>query len=147
VSHLSKSAVEKVVRVHADGFSTTNITVEVSTGAAFKPMKLNTNIFIPKTLDISTSLVADVATDFYQFRRNRGVLIGVLGLSTSDMGKLCAEHIESMIANPLYSQQTAAGVAIPVVYKILDACQRYFSTSPVDVSRPEFCHCTAPNDE
>jgi hypothetical protein len=128
--------VEELVCVHTAGFSTTNITIEVSTGAAFKPLKLNATFFQPKSHDISTTLLRDFTADFSKLTRNWGVSIGVKDLSSSDMGKLCIEHIESMIANPLYPRQTTAGIESSVVHEILDASQKYRPASFVDVCPP-----------
>lgn len=69
-----------------NGLFSTSLSVEVSIGFVFKPMKLHASIFTPKPSDTS---------DFI------GDPVALLASSPEDTMKFCEKYIEDMINNPV----------------------------------------------
>jgi hypothetical protein len=110
-AHLRKSKIEDLVSDHTAGFLDTIITVEVSAGEVFRPMRLNTNTFAPSTAELLQQnylLPAEMPLTS-QLVRVRSVPIGIMCLSPSDIKRKCKNYIEEMISNPQYADQATAG--------------------------------------
>jgi hypothetical protein len=125
--HLRKSKIEDLITEHTKGFLDTVIVVEVSTGAVFRPMKIDTNIFKPRTTELlqQASLTPPEADQASQLVRMRSIPVGILGLSVSDMKKKCERHIEHMIAEPKYAEQATSGDPSLLPQQILEIVCEY----------------------
>lgn len=100
--HLKKSQIEKLISAHTMGFLDTSFIVKISTGSVFRPMKLQTNVFKPKTGDLiqEASLTPATEEPASQFVSHCSAPLGILGISLSDMKLKCNMHIDEMISNP-----------------------------------------------
>lgn len=128
-AHLKKSKIEDLISDYTNGFRNNTIDVELSTGAAFNrhPLKLHTNEFRPKTDELlrQSRLTTGIDNQNSELVERDSVPIGILGLSEPDMKKLLKRHIEDMIASPQYAGQVSAVNSSPIVFKLLQAMQKY----------------------
>jgi len=110
-AHLRKSKIEDLVSDNTAGYLDTIITVEVSAGEVFRPMRLNTNTFAPSTAELlqQNYLLPAERPLTSQLVRVRSVPIGIMCLSPSDIKRKCKNYIEEMISNPQYADQATAG--------------------------------------
>lgn len=110
-AHLRKSKIEDLVSDHTAGFLDTIITVEVSAGEVFRPMRLNTNTFTPSTAELlqQNYLLPVESHQTSQQVQMRSVPIGIMCLSPPDIKRKCKNYIEEMISNPQYTDQATAG--------------------------------------
>ena len=131
-AHFKKKQIEDLISEHTSGFNNTVLVVEVSTGELFKPMTLTANIFKPKTRELlrHASLVSQPGQDS-QLVERYSAPVGILGLSQSEMKKLCTEHINEMIANPGYAAQATAGDDTQLPYEILEIVRKYCAKKDV----------------
>jgi len=136
-AHLRKSKIEDLISEHTTGFLDTVITVEVSTGAAFKPMKLHTNTFAPSGDELTwqSSLTPPQPEQAAQLVRRPSVPVGILALSPTDMRRKCNKHVEDMISSPQYPEQATAGDASGLPKQILEIVCEYVAANK-DVSVP-----------
>jgi hypothetical protein len=135
--HLRKSKIEDLISEHTTRFLDTVLTVEVSTGSVFKPMRVRTNAFLPKTGDLlrQFSLTPAEADQASQLVQRPSAPVGILGLSLTDLKKKCNNHIEDMISNTQYAAQATAGDMSQLPRQILEIVCEY-SAAKKDVSLP-----------
>jgi hypothetical protein len=136
-SHLKKSKIEDLISENTTKFLDTIILVEVSTGSVFRPMRLHTNFFEPKTDELlqQASLTPAEPDQASQLVRLYSAPVGILALSLSDMKKKCQKHIEEMIRNPQYVEQVTSGDVSQLPKQILEIVCAY-SNANKDVSHP-----------
>lgn len=133
-AHLRKSKIEDLVSDHTAGFLDTIITVEVSAGEVFRPMRLNTNTFTPSTAELlqQNYLLPVESHQTLQQVQMRSVPIGIMCLSPSDIKRKCKNYIEEMISNPQYADQATAGDMSQLPKQILKIVCAY-ATAQKDV--------------
>ncbi|CZR58090.1 uncharacterized protein PAC_07980 [Phialocephala subalpina] len=126
--HFKKKKIEDLISEHTSGFSNTVLVVDVSTGGLFKPLTLSVNIFKPKDRELlrHASLVSQPGQDS-QLVERYSAPVGILGMSQSEMKKLCTEHIDEMIANPRYAAQATVGDDTQLPCEILEIVRKYCS--------------------
>lgn len=134
-AHLRKSKIEDLVSDHTAGFLDTIITVEVSAGEVFRPMRLNTNTFTPSTTELlqQNYLLPVESHQTSQQVQMRSVPIGIMCLSPSEIKRKCKNYIEEMISNPQYADQATAGDMSQLPKQILKIVCAY-ATAQKDVS-------------
>jgi len=134
-SHLRKNEIEDLISEHTDYFLDTALVVEISTGSVFKSMRVNTNLFKPKTSELlqQSSLTPAQPDQASQLVQQYSAPVGILGLSLSEMKKQCNSHIEEMIKNPQYAAQATAGDMSQLPKQILEIVCEY-SAARKDVS-------------
>ena len=101
-AHLRKRKIEDLISEHTTGFLDRTLTVEVTVGDIFKPMRLSTNYFVPTDKDFlqQLSLPSAAGHRSSQFVRLPSAPIGILELSISEMKIKCNDYIENMISSP-----------------------------------------------
>jgi len=126
-AHLRKNKIEDLISEHTTGFLDTVLVVEVSTGSVFKPMRVRTNAFLPKTGDLlrQSSLTPAEADQASQLVQRPSAPIGILGLSLAEMRKKCKNHIEDMISNTQYAAQATAGDMSQLPKQVLEIVCEY----------------------
>jgi hypothetical protein len=134
-AHLRKDKIEDLMSEHTTGFLDTVLILEVSTGSVFKPMRVHTNAFLPNGGDLlrQSSLTPAEADQASQLVQRPSAPVGILGLSLTDMRKKCKNHIEDMISNHQYAEQTTAGDMSQLPRQILEIVCKY-SAANKDVS-------------
>ncbi len=134
-AHLRKNKIEDLITEHTTRFLDTIITVEVSTGSVFKPIRIQANTFKPKTdeLVFQSSLTPPEAHQAAQLVRMHSVPVGILGLSVSELRKKCEIHIEEMISNSKYAEQATSGDPSSLPQQILEIVCAY-AAAKKDVS-------------
>jgi len=133
-SQFDKRKIEALVLKHTNGFRSVTIVVELSAGAAFKPMKVCANIFRRKTnalLRQSRLIAGTGSNQNSELEEQDSLPIGILGLSPSSLKKTCSKHIEEMVASPGYARQVSAGDQSPLAFQLLSAIQKYAAIEPI----------------
>ncbi|MCJ1359532.1 MAG: hypothetical protein MMC33_009534 [Icmadophila ericetorum] len=136
-AHLRKDKMEDLILEHTSGFLETELTLEVSTGLVFIPMRIHTNTFLPNGHDLlqQSSLTPAEADEDSQLVQRHSVPIGILGLSLTEMRKKCNNHIFDMISNTQYAAQATAGDISQLPKQILEIVCEY-SAAKHDASFP-----------
>jgi hypothetical protein len=125
--HLTKREVENLANMHIVGWTGTFITVAVSTGPMFKPIRLSTLVFKPKTTELTTQTRLTTANEGQdsQIVMQDSAPIGLQGISGTELEKNCKRHIDRMVAHPAYPTQSTAGNPNQLPREILEIVKKY----------------------
>jgi hypothetical protein len=137
-AHLRKNKIEDVISEYIDSFLDTELVLEVRTGSVFIPMRVHTNVFVPKGdhLVRQSSLAPAEANQASQLVQRYSVPVGIRVLSLADMRKTCNNHIEDMISNPQYAEQATAGHMSQLPRQILEIVCEYSAAKKDASFRP-----------
>jgi hypothetical protein len=132
-SHLNKKEIEDLITANSYGFLDTTLDIDVSTGAVFEPLGVQTHVFDPKTWELvgHYQLAAEDDEQVPQLVQRYSAPIGIMGLLCSDMKVQCKEHIEAMIRNPLYTAQVTTGHRTKIPRTILETARKYNAVKDV----------------
>ena len=136
-AHLKKNAIESFISENLNGFSNIQLDVDVSTGAVFKPLILQANVFQAKTWELLRQMrLADETGDHNsQLMQRYSPPVGLLGLSVPDLRKKCEKHIGEMVKNPAYAGQTTAGDTTRLPEMILEIVRDYCDAKEVSLNQ------------
>lgn len=130
--HLTKRAVENLVSENTRGYTNIALDVEVSTGSVFKTMKLNAHVFRPQNwLLLRQSRFTSGEVEEHKLVRRYSPPIGLMALDVTHVKKKCERHVEEMVQNQAYANQTTAGDITQLPHEILEIVQRYCSMKEV----------------
>lgn len=134
--HLEERKIADLVNEHSYRFVGSGFQVEVSTGSAFKPIKLDTYVFKPKgdwesELLRQYRLTVESEEQKSQLLMQFSVPVGLMGISMSQVKNELRKHVKEMVANPQYPAQTTAGDATQVPRLILEAVWKYSASTDV----------------
>jgi hypothetical protein len=118
---------EDLISEHTSGFLNTELTLEVSIGFVFIPIRTHTHTFLLIGHDLlqqSSLILAEVDEDS-QLMQRHSVPIGILGLSLTEMRKKCNNHILDIISNTQYAAQATAGDISQLPKQILEIVYEY----------------------
>ena len=140
-SHLDRHKIQTLINEHSSGFTDTGLEVEVSTGSAFTPMKLETHFFTPRNgwdseLIKQHHLTVESEEQKSLFQCRYSAPVGLMALSTSDLTKTLRAHVEHMIATPQYPVQTTAGDTTNIPLLILEEVRQYAKSTGVTFLSP-----------
>lgn len=127
-SHFDRKEIKKLINNHTIRFTDTAMTVEVTTGQCFEPMRIFAYVFQPKDAELLRlhRVTAQTEEPSSQLVSQYSAPIGIMAFSLSDMKPTCKDHLEKMIRNPEYALQTTAGDPTEVPYFILEAILKYY---------------------
>ena len=143
-SHFEKRKIEGLVTEHAKCWTDRTLKVGVTTGADFKPLKLDVNVFVPATNELleTHQLTTEVEERASSLLRRYSAPVGLMCVSPSELKRACRQHIEEMIEVEEYPAQTTAGDLSPIPVIILEVMRQYcaakgeVSSSHQDVMNP-----------
>jgi len=127
IEHLKKRKVEDLITEHTSGFSDAVLEIEVTTGSSFKPMRMTANVFRPTTVELlgHHHLTTEAEEQESQLILRYSAPVGLLALSSSELKRICKEHIETMITNAEYPEQATAGDKTKIPCRILEVVRQY----------------------
>ena len=125
--HLNKRRIEELVTEHASGWLDLSIKVDISTGQIFQPMRLDTTVFTPKTVELTsqTRLTTVEEGQESQIVMQYSAPIGMMGLFLPQLKLKCEDHVEKMVRNPEYSGQCTAGDKTQLPRELLEVVGKY----------------------